>query len=611
MFALWPILPLAFAALILSVAYEGEIYFQNIKGALNKLFFKRDYLKNYLGNEFLLKSLLNSTDENEPQFFKDYKAQLKLLHKFTHKNLDQESLARKKRTEKIVRDMEKWFANELFSSKESNLTPYQKELRDWLKANKQDEVVNLFNARKKMFVGVTVFSVISGVFMGLGTTYLLVEVFTIVPLLAGIPFGILPLIVIPMALIAGAAYCFLIYNAVTDMINNDTLRKWYHKIRDSFKEGVTFRNVISATTSIILLSLAIALTICTAGTWWTVAKNARPIFNWMMKLPGFLMGVINPLITGASALIFNVQNTSETFELIEKTLKGNIFQRTWQHIVTAYNNLRDRENWLQLLNPFRILLKLTVTPLRILLFLGHLISIGVTADRVPGIPVILSALLGIISEGFEDLHYFAGHEHEPHEHKHGHAAMEDMLKERLEPGHSHNHGLDLPTRLLKWLFAPLYFVAALWDYAASQKNNDSKRCVIPNLSAAWKKQQGEAITVNVVQPTHSNALSDQWKVEHAVHKIERLKQKHLLKATIKPAIAALKVDGLTNLQSDLRGKSSLMAPQDFIASYAEEPIFNQHRLFKTAKTTRTKACLDNLATDVGFEQKARPSALAG
>lgn len=72
MYALWPVLPLAFAGFALSVAYEGEIYLQNIKGALNKLF-KFNYLKNYLAKEYLLNHFPNTDEENCPQFFKDYK----------------------------------------------------------------------------------------------------------------------------------------------------------------------------------------------------------------------------------------------------------------------------------------------------------------------------------------------------------------------------------------------------------------------------------------------------------------------------------------------------------------------------------------------------------
>ncbi len=68
MYALTPILPLAFAAFGLSVAYEAEIYLQNIKGAVAKLL-KITYLdvsfrqKVYAGNP------INFKDKDCPQFF--------------------------------------------------------------------------------------------------------------------------------------------------------------------------------------------------------------------------------------------------------------------------------------------------------------------------------------------------------------------------------------------------------------------------------------------------------------------------------------------------------------------------------------------------------------
>ena len=82
--------------------------------------------------------------------------------------------------------------------------------------------------------------------------------------------------------------------------------------------------------------------------------------------------------------------------------------------------------------------------------------------------------------------------------------------------------------------------------------------------------------------------------------MEQKKQKHLNKATINSKVATSKVTGLTELQSDLRAKSSLIKPQDFIASHAQEPIYNQHRLFKKGNT-RTKDFLDNLPTQIGLE----------
>jgi hypothetical protein len=679
MFALWPILPLAFGAFALSVAYEGEIYLQNIKGALNKLFFKRNYLEHQLAREYLLTNFPNTELEDCPQFFKDYKVQLELLHKFGHHALDKASQARKQKVQKTLADMEKWFALQLYSTKgytleltfqtapidnqiepgklylyvtddslhyalrnESGaiiraglppefsrhnaaivnalkqdetlseeqvsaiftatakkgfvqgepLTNYQKQLRTWLSQNKQGEKIELLKKRTTLFKKVAGFSIASGLFMGLGTSYLLVGEFAAIPVLAAIPFTLLPLIILPMAVIAGAAYALLTYNAATDMISNDTLRKWYYKMRNDLREKITFRKILIATSAVFLLVLAVALTLCTAGTWWTIAKNARPLFGWMGKIPGFVMGVINPLVTGASALIFNVQNTSETFEVIDGLLntKGNLFQRLIENTRKTYEQLRERENLWQIFNPFRILLKLTITPLRILLFLGHLVSIGVTADRVPGIPEIISALLGIISEGFEDLHYFFEHHHH-----HGHE-FGDLLKEHLEPGHSHSHSADIPTRLLKAIFSPLYLAAATWAWWASKRNvsQNAESASREELSFknAWLQQTGQE-RGRAKNPSLTSEVSRDWKIQHGIYLIERYKQKHLNNVIIKSEMAIKKANRLTSLQDNLRGNQGAVTIGDQLEAAKEEPYYNEHRLFSVG-TTRTKEFLDNL-----------------
>jgi hypothetical protein len=180
-------------------------------------------------------------------------------------------------------------------------------LREWLakEEQKQAEWQATLARRRTTFYFVAGFSSLSALFMGLGTTYLIVEAFSVIPLIAAIPFVFWPFMIVPMAIIAGAAYGLLTYNTVTDLINNDTLRKWGRSILNDLSKGFTLRNVLMAATSILLIGLAIALTICTAGTWWTVATTARPLFTWMGKMPSFVMGVINPIITGLSAIVFN------------------------------------------------------------------------------------------------------------------------------------------------------------------------------------------------------------------------------------------------------------------------------------------------------------------
>ncbi|MGC1182246.1 MAG: hypothetical protein WA877_04850, partial [Legionella sp.] len=381
MYALYPILPLAFAAFGLSVAYEGEIYLQNIKGALGKLF-KNNYLQNSQARDYLLEKFPQNTDVPEcPQFLRDYEKQLKLLAHFNHKKLTNKSKQQKGKIEKTLKDMEKWFAIQLLTGKddpEKNQSPYTKELRAWLakEEQQQSEWQARLTKRRTIFHLVASFSTIAAVFMGLGSTYLIVEAFSVIPWIAVIPFTFWPFIIVPMAVIAGAAYGLLTYNTVTELVSNNTLNVWYKKIRTNLSEELSVRNVLMATGSILLVSLAIALTICTAGTWWTIATSARPLLSWMNKMPNFIMGIINPVITGLSALFFNIQNTAESLEMLDEATthdpnESNILQKMSRSIKKSITHIRSTENWLQIVNPVRLFLKLIITPLHIFLFLGH------------------------------------------------------------------------------------------------------------------------------------------------------------------------------------------------------------------------------------------------
>jgi hypothetical protein len=595
MFAILPQLTFCFASLALSVAYEGEIYLQNIKGALNKLFFKHDYLQRHLANEFLEKNFPNITDPDCPKFFAEYAQQLQLLKQLQHKRLNKEDLLLKNRTEKTVRNMEKWFATQLFSSKQSSPSPYEQAVLNWLSPLKQSEQ-DKGQARQKIFAKVKLFSVIAALFMAVGTTYLLLESFATIPALGAIPFTTLPFFILPMAVVAGAAYGFLTYNALTDMINNDTFNKWYRKIRGDLSQGITFHSLFIASTAVVLLTLTIALTVCTAGTWWTVVKQTPPLFSWMAKMPHFVMGIIHPLVTGLSSLVFNLQNTSESLDMIDEAIKhkDNLLKRVSNAITDSWNHLRENENGLQMINPARILLKITVTPLRIILFLGHLVSIGVTADRVPGMSKILSALLGIISEGFEDMHYFFPHNHN-HLKKTPNMKGKDahaLVTEHLGLEHQgHNHDMDIPTRILKTLFWPLYRLAAHWDVWASKQNEELSRKRL-DFQQAWAKQYGAHAKAPSDFSHIKGITSEDWKAQHAIYRIERFKEKHLHRVISGKEAACKKMTALSKLQEDLREKAQPNVAS-ILAEAVKQPTYQEQRFFSKGKT-KTQMFLEKL-----------------
>ncbi len=626
MYALLPMLPLAFATFFLSVAYEGEIYLQNIKGALSKLF-KNNYLENHLAKDYLASHFPKNTEEADcPQFFKDYKTQLLLLAQFEHKELNKESKQRKKQLSKTLKDMEHWFAQQLFSNTNKSSdepSPYAVELQEWLVKNHQGEWLERIKHRNSRFNIVKGFSALSAVFMGLGSTYLLVEAFTAIPFFAAIPFALWPLIILPLATIAGAAYGLLTYNAITDLINNNTVVKWYNKLKEDLKQGLTLRNLFMTTTAVFLASLAVALTVCTAGTWWTIATNARPLFAWMNKMPSFIMGVINPIITGASAISFNIQNSAESLEMVDEAIRSekNLFQSTYESIAKGWNNLRNTENWLQIFNPFRLLLKLTITPLRILFFLGHLVSIALTSDRMPGVPQIVAALVAIISEGFEDAHYFIGHEHQEqcaHQNIPGHIHQADfnkLLKEHLESGSEHSHSLDIPTWLLQTLASPVYALAAAWDSLASKLNSNNNKENVPKekraliFSQAWDKQRGVAKEEEVNISPKAKRPSWAWQVEHTVVLIDK-QSEQLAQASVNQELAQEKIAGLQALKTKVRQEDPQLL-RTTLKQEKKNEVYNKHRLFALEKQTNTQEFIEELPERVGVNKRVSTKGYPG
>lgn len=611
MLALWPSVTLAVGSFVLSVAYEGEIYLQSTKRALKKLF-KSTYLERQLAKECLLNDFPDTSLATCPAFFKDYEKQLHLLHRFEDKRLDKDSQARKKHVEKTLADMEKWFAVQLFSDKPAQTT-YQKNLQAWfqLKPEKdlapRDKYTAKRDSHKLLFQFVNAFCLLAGCFTGIGTSYLLVEVFAVIPFLAALPLATLPLIIVPMSVIAGVAYGLLVYNAATDMITDKMILKWYDKIKAYRKEG----NAIRMMGLVLVLSLNIILAVCTAGTWYTVAKTTRPLFDWMSKLPSFIMLVMNPLISAVSTFIFNVENVSETLEQLEEatTKPAGSFDAQPEDVPVLIAK-SDNENKWQKRNPFRFFIAMTFERLRYLLFAGHIASISAAGDRVPGVHPLISAIPCGANEVLEDLHWFnlIGGSNK-HAHKHD---TRTLLNERLGRGEGHNHDKDLPTKMLTFLFMPLYVLAAGWDAICSRGNTGDLKPV--DFWSALDKEMGlpqeesvgyqplvnkdccnevmgsrDALPAAQQSNLHGNfvpknkrLLVNAWQTEHALFRIAH--HKHSLnEAWFDQDIAQTNVQQLTELETVLCTASKKEGAveqiiqkhyQKHAASYAKQGFFD-------------------------------------
>lgn len=554
-YVLFPLLIFSAVFFALSVIYESEILHKNISSFFNKAL-KRNYLSEFIGKTFLKENFpYYLLDKSEcPPFFKEYAATLKELHEVQAElkaHNDEKSfkviLKKKKQLlKKRLKYQERWFSEQLFlTALPDDASEYQKNLFNFIGDEQRAELLKERRKKRLQYIFAGVFAVVAGAFMALSTTYLLMEGFATIPFIVAIlPPPIWPFVIIPLAIIAGIAYGLLTFNTVTDMINNDTFRRWFQNLKSDFSKGLTVKNVIMGISVSLLVVLAVVLTVCTAGTWWTIAQKAQPVLSIMSKIPMFVMGIINPIIIGSASLMFNIENTSHTLEHLRQKLselgKG-FFSKLFASIKTWWLYIYETENPLQMLNPFRLLVTLIYGPLKLCLFIAHVVSIGFTSDQVPNMPVWLSAILSAISEFAEDFEYFLSHgEEDCHDHAgHDHhlelpadpnALSKKLINSRLTEEGGHNHGNDIPSKILRFMFVPLFFLWAAWDVGASQLNSskhfvDNLDMTLPpekskksslrrplSFKEAWNKSyHGKKISV---EPTHHHHHHHHHKHNH-------------------------------------------------------------------------------------------------
>ncbi len=498
MFALLPSLPLALVAMFLAVGYEGEVYVQNIRGAWDKMFKPRHH-EHMIAKAFLRQYTPESSTDR-PQFFEDLLNALEQLDRYEHTKNPKYDPEIQELKEQIER-MEEYFTNQLFDlDGPENLhmyADYEAELNYWLsgesqvtlcfsdinqylrqkkaidtqdklsKPNLKSAAQELLAAEKQAFSVQKWLSVVAGFAMGLGTTYLLVEAFTVLPIIVFLPVALWPVLIVPLAIIAGAAYGFLTYNALTDMWHNKTLQSWLSKLQQSWAKERTYTTLMVSLGIVLLLSLTVALTICTAGTWWTIVKEIPALFVWMKAVPVIVFQLILALLVGAATLIFNVQNTMETLEFFYEKLP-NMAGNVWHDLGALPGKVCTQilqENPGQAINPFRLIRLLIAAPLRYLLFVGHLISEAFGSTRLPGVPDAWSTVFGFVSNFFQDFLYFFNDEP-----NHDHSDKQLLNEHFSDAGHDHSD--DLPTRCLKAVFYPILIAEIQWDFYTSKLNTN-------------------------------------------------------------------------------------------------------------------------------------------
>ncbi len=513
--AVVPMVSLGLASFALSVMFEGEIYFANLRDALKRLI-QKDHHRLEHSKRFLKLILKQTPEEDLPNFLKEYK---KLKQR--QKGCSHQSSKADKAAQKQLELMERYFMKALFETDKIDKSPLYLQLQEFLenaKVIENDEVLDTKTLieqtafRNKWTNRAFYLSLLTGGFFGFGTLFLLAEAVTILAVPASVV-AFLPYLLIPLCALSAMAYGLLIYNTMANIIQNDSINQWIKEIKEDFSKKPSFSSVMRGFAAVVLISMGLALTIFTAGTWWTVANNVPKVFPFLKKVPKVITQVLVPLFTSIGALAFNVENTRESMaglrpkkKVLQKkkasqersSFLDNLKNDFKNEILEPLKALRKQETLLQFCNPFRLILLLIESPLKVLAFIGHNISIGATTDQIPFVSKWVAMAMGAASELFEDVHYFqdildflkrignvfgnclgallcsfsfkpvkktdSAKQEEPIE------ECEEVEESDDEDAHNDecNHTHNIPGMVIKTILSPLFFLSAGWNSLFSQ-----------------------------------------------------------------------------------------------------------------------------------------------
>ena len=415
-------IPLAVSVFLLSGAIEETVYGKSIYKGLGRLkligpkavqHFLKLELDNYLEN-YLKKEGLEKLQQSENDFLKDYYAQQKYYKnlKKNHSNSADENEL--KEAKKRLADLRRFFSTKIM---QGNL---DKVAGDYISSElTHQSKLMLRRAKRRVWIltGLFVISVIVGLGAGFVTASSMSAALPALGIVLSA--GALSAVIWPVAILAVIGAVFLLYKNMTDFFKENTL--------DKIKE--LCRNIIQSRAKsfvgLIIVSLTLFAAVATACTWWTAVNSGLALIP---GVPLILVAVACPILIAlnfATDLSFGASTTAKT---IRALLAIRISELTLR-LKTKFGALREKESLGQLINPFRIIIKLINIPFKVFIFSGHVVSMGITTDRMGGLPPILVAIGCSIPEALQDASFFVEEDHalDSHDHDHGGIVMSTLV----------------------------------------------------------------------------------------------------------------------------------------------------------------------------------------
>lgn len=438
------------AAFVLAAAYEGQVNAEGITSGFRRMF-DAHYLKHGILRQFLhnkLKVQKNSTN----LFLKAYQAQKKYvegLEKIHH------HLINLKKAQKKLQDMESFFFRQFdhFSNREQHQTEMEEAARELLTAD-YESLKNEIKQKRRWIRLSWLFAIGGGVSSGL-VAYSAMQgaIAAGVSILAMVPGGVL----ITLAMCAAVGCTLLLCHTIAEMVQEFSGDYWktYFKRRLSDNPAETpdeteLHHRLRCAATVFAISIAIIATIATVGTFWYAAKNGATLLGMANKAANILRTFAVSFMALPTA-IFNMFNSVKSIDKISRSKYLVWIKNQIDAVVATWE--AEKKNLFRFLNPFRLVEKIISCVGEGLLFLGHIISMGLMVDRFEPLTAPVCIAAEATTEGLTDI---------------------NLLPDE-EDGHSHHSFFLMIVRFpIQVTVNFLKAAACLWDLPFSKSLTESR-----------------------------------------------------------------------------------------------------------------------------------------
>jgi hypothetical protein len=460
------------ASAILAVIIEGEIYKRNILSGVGMILEFGDYIERDSYCNTLKAFVKNLEDkgalEQDSTLLKDYHKLRQHIKKLKHaKRLSEDQQKELQHCETRATEIESFFIRYIDNQIDpENLV--EQRLKMGLDQHLSEKKNGIYHSLQNNIQWERLWLWLSmPVTVGGGIMAMLVAASQLTAAITAIGLTITPILLLgvwPVAGLAAVGFMLMTYNTFVDMIHH---KKWlghWNSFKAKMSAASGFSKILHVIGMALLAGLAVFATLATTATWWVAAQTGITLLPFLTTLSDKMKTFISTIgigLFGFGILVFEYANSLESLATLSKgpslhglpkdqrvalkemPLISQFFTILSAQIQASYRTWRLKPLSVKI-NPFTWAIRLIEFPFRLVVFIGHLISIGVTGDRLGNINPAITSTMGALQEGMTDIHYLWG-------------------------GECHHHHSDLAGLFLNVALAPLKLFSAAWNYLPGQK----------------------------------------------------------------------------------------------------------------------------------------------